>query len=601
MVLPGEVGDVSGVLRRGVFLSYRRDDAGPYARSLQLQLNQRIPGAPVFMDLDSIEPGLDFAEVIEDAVNSSAVLVALIGRQWATLTDEDGGRRLDNPDDYVRFELKTALEQSVRVIPVLIDGAKTLRQQELPAELHKLARLNAHKLTYERYQDDADRLLDLIQRVLATVGEEPLAEPERELLDRNGGEKADRQAREGATRPTEEEADTKVLEERADSAMAAGSVAGARNHLARATPLFTDAERIWEKVRRTGQRQAQAFVFQEIPSAGAHPGVPQPALVPEQDYFRVWLCEVFLGTRSTLTADWLPLVHARVAVTRPGWPPLEYSKVLEPEPGHLAQGVQLNYPLTDLIPFKGGVVEVEAALLAWQHAYPIDAVVDLLKMLSTMPIPPAAAALAIATQVTTAVRDLVQKGNGAVHLDLHQSFAASGNEEGRNAEPENALRPSYLAVLLADESQVSPGTLRVVDSQLHQVGDDGQLRHLLGWDFLLLRIEGRATLDDFRLPEVEELLNKAMAALEAGRPTVATNYRSAAIAAAWRSPLLTWTDRDRIIDAIKARFDHVAQRGLGVVPTPAPESLTALVGQYGPDVGEIRARGPMTEASGFAP
>jgi hypothetical protein len=166
----GEVGDVPEVSRRGVFLSYRRDDAGPYARSLHLQLSQRIPDAPIFMDLDSIEPGLDFAEVIGQAVSSSAVLVVLIGRQWAVLTDEDGVRRLDNPDDYVRFEVKTALEQGVRVIPVLVDGAKPLRQEELPAELHKLARLNAHKLSYDRYQNDADRLLDIIQRVLAAIG-----------------------------------------------------------------------------------------------------------------------------------------------------------------------------------------------------------------------------------------------------------------------------------------------------------------------------------------------------------------------------------------------------------------------------------------------
>jgi hypothetical protein len=124
------------------------------------------------MDLDSIEPGLDFAEVIEEALNTSAVLVALIGRQWAVLTDEGGDRRLDNPDDYVRFEVKTALAQGVRVIPVLIDGARPLRQQELPADLHKLARLNAHKLSYDRYQDDADRLLDLIQRVLAALSDQ---------------------------------------------------------------------------------------------------------------------------------------------------------------------------------------------------------------------------------------------------------------------------------------------------------------------------------------------------------------------------------------------------------------------------------------------
>lgn len=166
-------GIVPGSSLGGIFLSYRREDTGPYARSLQLQLGQRIPGTPIFMDLDSIEPGLDFAEVIRDALNSCAVLVALIGRQWATLTDEEGVRRLDNPDDYVRFEVKTALERGVRVIPVLVDGARPLRQQQLPAELHKLARLNAHKLSYDRYQDDANRLLDLIRRALDSAGQRP--------------------------------------------------------------------------------------------------------------------------------------------------------------------------------------------------------------------------------------------------------------------------------------------------------------------------------------------------------------------------------------------------------------------------------------------
>jgi GTPase SAR1 family protein len=154
---------------RGIFLSYRREDSAPHASSLQLQLSQRLPDTQVFMDLDSIEPGLDFAEVIEEAVNSCAVLVALIGRQWATLADEEGRRRLDDPDDYVRFEVQAALSRRVRVIPVLVDGAKPLRQQQLPAELHKLARLQAHTLSYARYKYDTDQLLDLIERLLATA------------------------------------------------------------------------------------------------------------------------------------------------------------------------------------------------------------------------------------------------------------------------------------------------------------------------------------------------------------------------------------------------------------------------------------------------
>src|SRR6266480_1928942 len=114
VLLRGEVGDVPDSSSQGIFLSYRREDATPYARLLKSELSGRFPDARIFMDLDSIEPGLDFAEVIQEAVGSCAVLVALIGHQWATLADEEGQRRLDNPDDLVRFEVQTALERGVR-------------------------------------------------------------------------------------------------------------------------------------------------------------------------------------------------------------------------------------------------------------------------------------------------------------------------------------------------------------------------------------------------------------------------------------------------------------------------------------------------------
>jgi TIR domain len=159
-----------GLSSWGVFLSYRREDTAPYARLLQTRFSERLPDARVFMDLDSIEAGLDFAEVIRKAVDSCAVLVALIGHQWATLADEQGQPRLYNPNDFVRFEIHRALQRGVRVIPVLVDGARPPQQEELPAELHELARLNAVELSYGRFEYDADRLLDTIQRVGEAAG-----------------------------------------------------------------------------------------------------------------------------------------------------------------------------------------------------------------------------------------------------------------------------------------------------------------------------------------------------------------------------------------------------------------------------------------------
>ena len=214
---------------------------------LQHELRERFPDARVFMDLDSIDPGRPFAEVIWEAVESCAVLVALIGRQWLTLTDEEGQRRLDNPGDYVRFEVHTALERGVPVIPVLADGAKPPRQQELPSELHKLAGLNALELSYARYEYDAGRLFDFIQRVLAPIRD-------REGADRRAQEETDhkaqqaeqrkarqaeqRKARGEADRAAQAKAELRDRKEQAISTGEAGDVAGARDQLAALLPRY---------------------------------------------------------------------------------------------------------------------------------------------------------------------------------------------------------------------------------------------------------------------------------------------------------------------------------------------------------------------------
>ena len=149
----------------GVFISYRRCDAGPYARLLQVQLSRCLPGMPVFMDLDSIEAGADFAEAIEAGIFSCRVLIALIGARWLTVTDTGGRPRLHDPGDYVRFEIRTALERRVHIIPVLLDGATMPVRQQLPHDLAPLARLNALPMCYDRFEYDEGRLMTAIQKI----------------------------------------------------------------------------------------------------------------------------------------------------------------------------------------------------------------------------------------------------------------------------------------------------------------------------------------------------------------------------------------------------------------------------------------------------
>jgi hypothetical protein len=149
-----------------IFISYRREDSSAAAGRLHDRLQDHYGRDNVFMDVDNIEPGLDFIEVIERTVASCDVLIALIGRQWLTITDADGQRRLDNPEDFVRYEIATALKRNIRVIPALIQGALMPRAPQLPEDLQPLTRRNALELSDAHFHRDVDGLIEALHRVL---------------------------------------------------------------------------------------------------------------------------------------------------------------------------------------------------------------------------------------------------------------------------------------------------------------------------------------------------------------------------------------------------------------------------------------------------
>jgi hypothetical protein len=123
--------------------------------------------------------GDDFVEVLSRAVGSCDVLLALIGDEWLTVADEHGRRRLDDPDDFVRLELEAALARNIRVIPVLVDGARMPRADELPPSLAPLAGRQALQLSPASFDADTNRLLEVLERTLGEARGRQLAEPPR--------------------------------------------------------------------------------------------------------------------------------------------------------------------------------------------------------------------------------------------------------------------------------------------------------------------------------------------------------------------------------------------------------------------------------------
>jgi hypothetical protein len=155
--------------RTGVFISYRREDTAGYARVIYDRLNSRYPGR-VFMDVASIGAGLDFPAAIDSAVGESRLLVALIGKQWDTITGPGGIRRLDDPNDFVSREIAAALNKGLTVIPTLVPGASLPAADHLPARLAGLARRQAIQITDSDFDEDIERLISAIDRELGVSG-----------------------------------------------------------------------------------------------------------------------------------------------------------------------------------------------------------------------------------------------------------------------------------------------------------------------------------------------------------------------------------------------------------------------------------------------
>jgi hypothetical protein len=319
--------------------------------------------------------------------------------------------------------------------------------------------------------------------------------------------------------------------------------------------------RVWDMVRGWVDQNAARYVYARVPAERTDAPAAEDPMVPYASYLRLWLNEMYLSKSTAWGKAWFPAVHAEVQLAFGDQCPVTFARVVDP-PGQQTGGVQLNERLTELLPFNGGVVEVEAALLALPGRDYLATAVGVLKEFSALVVPPLGQALAVAAKISTGTRDLLGASQGGVHLGFHQAFASEGGGGG------NVLRPGYHAVVLATPAQVDPDRLWVLGDRLHYAADGRQApAPLQGHDYLLLRVEGRSERDDWRLRDIDEPMREAIMALSQGDATRAAAYRTVALAAAWRSPDLAVRDRRRVVAAVKEELAAVEEAGFGAVGT----------------------------------
>lgn len=314
---------------------------------------------------------------------------------------------------------------------------------------------------------------------------------------------------------------------------------------------------IWNTIKGWATKNAKQYVCELIPRERTDMTGPDDPLVPYKGYMRLWIADMYLAKDRQWFRDQFPAVHTSVGL-KFGKDPVKISHVTDGI-GQVGPGWQGDYALTDLIPFGGGTVEIQSALLALKGTNYLKESIGILKDFSGLIAAPLNQTLDIAEKVSSNMQSLLTGGENAISVGFHQQFVAPGGGAG------NVIKPGYIALVAATEQEIDKTNLSVKGSRLHYRKNGGLPAPLEGYDYLLLRIETRTERDNWRMPNIEEPLNQAIQATLEGDAEKAKQYKTAALLVIWQSPDLAVGDRRRVADAIEAELAELGGQGRGAV------------------------------------
>lgn len=153
-------------VKKRIFISYRVKDTQAATGRLVDALKQHFDDDQIFLDIDKIEPGLDFTLVISKYLDSSDVMLVIIGPDWMAYNSERNTYRINEKNDWVRLEIATALQRNIRVVPVLLEGASLPDEALLTDDLKPLLRRQSYEISNKRWKYDSEQLIGFLKKIL---------------------------------------------------------------------------------------------------------------------------------------------------------------------------------------------------------------------------------------------------------------------------------------------------------------------------------------------------------------------------------------------------------------------------------------------------
>ena len=150
-----------------IFISYRRSDSADITGRIYDRLSNHFGKEAIFKDVDSIPLAVDFRQCLDETVSQCKIVIAIIGPTWLSTSDEDGNLRLDNPTDWVRLELETAIQNKIPILPLLVGGARMPKAVDIPISIRTITYQNAASArTDPDFHNDLDRLITALEQKL---------------------------------------------------------------------------------------------------------------------------------------------------------------------------------------------------------------------------------------------------------------------------------------------------------------------------------------------------------------------------------------------------------------------------------------------------